>query len=50
VCDPADPEHPRIERLLGARADEVEFVPLDSGNLTGAERGRWAAERAAAGF
>jgi glutamine amidotransferase len=50
VCDPADPDHPRIERLLGARADEVEFVPLDSGNLTGAERGRWAAERAAAGF
>jgi predicted glutamine amidotransferase len=50
VCDPAEPEHPRIERLLGARADEVEFVPLDSGNLTGAARGRWAAERAAAGF
>ena len=36
--------------LLGDRADDVEFVPLDSGNLTGAERGRWAAERAAAGF
>jgi predicted glutamine amidotransferase len=50
VCDSADPDHPRIERLLGARGDDVEFVPLDSGNLTGAERGRWAAERAAAGF
>jgi predicted glutamine amidotransferase len=50
VCDPGDTEHPRVERLLGARADGIEFVPLDSGNLSGAERGRWAAERAAAGF
>jgi predicted glutamine amidotransferase len=50
VCDPDDPDHPRVERLLGSRADEIEFVPLDSGNLSGAERGRWAAERAAAGF
>jgi predicted glutamine amidotransferase len=50
VCDPADADHPRIERLLGSRADDVEFVPLDAGTLTGAERGRWAAERAAAGF
>jgi predicted glutamine amidotransferase len=50
ICDPADADHPRVERLLGERADEVEFVPLDSGNLSGAERGRWAAERAAAGF
>jgi predicted glutamine amidotransferase len=50
VCDPADPDHARVERLLGERADSVEFVPLDSGDLTGAERGRWAAERAAAGF
>ena len=46
VCDPADPDHPRVERLLGERADEIEFVPLDSGSLSGAERGRWAAERA----
>ena len=29
ICDPADPDHPRIERLLGERADEIEFVPLD---------------------
>jgi glutamine amidotransferase len=50
VCDPADPDHPRVERLLGPRADEIEFVPLDAGKLSGAERGRWAAERAAAGF
>ncbi len=50
VCDPADTDHPRVERLLGSRADDVEFVPLDSGNLSGIERGRWAAERAAAGF
>jgi predicted glutamine amidotransferase len=50
VCDPDDTDHPRVERLLGAAADEIEFVPLDSGNLSGAERGRWAAERAAAGF
>jgi glutamine amidotransferase len=50
VCDPADPDHPRVERLLGERADEIEFVPLDSGDLSGAERGRWAAERAASGF
>jgi glutamine amidotransferase len=50
VCDPGDSDRPRIQRLLGNRADEIEFVPLDAGTLTGAERGRWAAERAAAGF
>jgi predicted glutamine amidotransferase len=50
VCDPGDPDHPRVERLLGERAAEIEFVPLDAGELTGAARGRWAAERAAAGF
>jgi glutamine amidotransferase len=50
VADPAEPERPRVERLLGERADEIEFVPLDAGELTGADRGRWAAERAAAGF
>ena len=50
VCDPGDPDHPRIERLLGARADSVEFEPLDAGELTGAARGEWAAQRAAAGF
>jgi predicted glutamine amidotransferase len=50
VCDPADTDHPRIERLLGESAEGIEFVPLDSGELSGAERGRWAAERAAAGF
>jgi predicted glutamine amidotransferase len=50
VCDPDDPDHPRAEPLLGSRAEGIEFVPLDSGNLSGAERGRWAAERAAADF
>ena len=30
VCDPADPDHPRVERLLGARADAVEFEPVDA--------------------
>jgi glutamine amidotransferase len=47
VCDPGDPDHPRIQRLLGARADSVEFEPLDSGELSGAARGEWAAQRAA---
>jgi glutamine amidotransferase len=50
VCDPGDADHPRVERLLGERAGEVEFVPLDSGELSGAARGEWAAKRAAAGF
>ncbi len=50
VCDPDDAEHPRVERLLGDRADDVEFVPLDSGELSGTARGEWAAKRAAAGF
>ena len=50
VCDPRDPQNARVERLLGDRADEVEFVPLDSGELSGAARGEWAAQRAAAGF
>jgi predicted glutamine amidotransferase len=48
VCDPDDPDHPRVQRLLGERAEGVEFEPLDSGALSGAARGRWAAERAAA--
>ena len=50
VCDPGDPDHPRIQRLLGPRADSVEFEPLDAGELTGAARGEWAAQRAATGF
>ena len=50
VCDPDDPDQPRADPLLGSRAEGIEFVPLDSGNLSGAERGRWAAERAAADF
>jgi predicted glutamine amidotransferase len=50
VCDPADPDHPRVERLLGDRADTLEFDPVDSReDLSGAARGRWAAERAAQG-
>jgi glutamine amidotransferase len=50
VCDPRDAQHARVERLLGDRAEGVEFVPLDSGELSGAARGEWAAQRAAAGF
>jgi predicted glutamine amidotransferase len=49
ICDPADPDHPRVERLLGARADDIEFVPVDAGKLRGAARGDWAARRAAVG-
>ena len=50
VCDPGDPDHPHIQRLLGPRADSVEFVPLYPGELSGAARGEWAAQRAATGF
>ena len=50
VCDPADADHPRVQPLLGQRADSIEFEPLDSGELSGAARGEWAAQRAAAGF
>jgi predicted glutamine amidotransferase len=50
ICDPADPDHPRVERLLGESAAEVEFVPLDHDeNLRGTERGEWAARRAESG-
>src|SRR4051794_27140388 len=31
VSDPDDTDHPRVERLLGARAEGIEFVPLDAG-------------------
>jgi predicted glutamine amidotransferase len=50
VSDPDDAEHPRVERLLGDRAGDIEFVPLDSGQLSGEARGEWAARRAATGF
>jgi predicted glutamine amidotransferase len=47
ICDPADPDHPRVERLLGERASEIEFVPLDHlEHLRGEARGEWAARRA----
>jgi predicted glutamine amidotransferase len=50
ICDPADPDHPRVERLLGDVADSLEFVPVEGPEeLTGAARGRWAAQRAAGG-
>jgi glutamine amidotransferase len=50
ICDPADPDHPRVERLLGDRAAEIEFVPVDAAeHLKGAARGAWAARRAAVG-
>lgn len=48
VCDPADPDSPTIEHLLGARAADIEFVPVDHVDaLKGVERGEWAAKRAA---
>jgi predicted glutamine amidotransferase len=50
VCDPADPNHPRLGKLLGDEAAGIEFEPLDAGALTGAARGEWAARRAAEGF
>jgi predicted glutamine amidotransferase len=51
ICDPADPDHPRVESLLGERAAEIEFVPVDAiEGLSGDERGEWAAQRAAAGI
>jgi glutamine amidotransferase len=50
VCDPADPDHPRLGCLLGDAADGVEFQPVDAGDLTGSARGEWAAQRAAEGF
>ena len=37
VCDPDDADHPRVERLLGDRADDVEFVAAGLGR---AERRR----------
>jgi glutamine amidotransferase len=50
ICDPGDPDHPRVERLLGDAAAGIEFVPLDSlDHLSGEERGDWAARRAASG-
>jgi predicted glutamine amidotransferase len=50
ICDPDDPDHPRVERLLGERAGEIEFVPVEPPEeLTGAARGEWAAQRAAVG-
>lgn len=50
ICDPDDPDHPRVERLLGERANEIEFAPVDAQEeLTGAARGDWAARRAATG-
>src|SRR5207244_3732579 len=49
ICDPADPDHPRIERLIGSRADSLEFVAVEPDEeLRGAERGEWAAQRAQA--
>ena len=50
ICDAEDPDHPRLVRLLGERADEIEFVPLDHlGHLRGEKRGQWAARRASIG-
>src|SRR5688500_17401366 len=41
VCDPDDARDPRVQHLLGERAAGIEFVPVDSGTLSGAERGEW---------
>jgi predicted glutamine amidotransferase len=47
ICDAADPDHPRIEHLIGKRVDSLEFVPVEPGDeLKGAARGEWAAQRA----
>ena len=46
--DPADPDRPRVEHLLGERAGRIEFVPVDHADgLKGTARGDWAARRAA---
>jgi predicted glutamine amidotransferase len=51
ICDPADPDNPRVINLLGERAAEIEFVPVDAiESLSGDARGEWAAQRAAAGI
>ena len=48
ICDPDDPDRPRVEHLIGERAAEIEFVPVDHvEGLKGTERGEWAARRAA---
>ena len=50
ICDPDEPDNPRIEHLLGERANEIEFVPVEAEEeLSGAARGEWAARRAAVG-
>jgi glutamine amidotransferase len=51
ICDPNDPDNPRVINLLGERAAEIEFVPVDAiESLSGDARGEWAAQRAAAGI
>jgi predicted glutamine amidotransferase len=49
VCDPRDPEEPHAERLVGdAVVARARIDPFDEGSeLTGAERGEFAAQRAA---
>jgi predicted glutamine amidotransferase len=49
VCDPRDPEEPHAERLVGAEVlSRAKIDPLDEGSdLTGRERGEFAAQRAA---
>ena len=49
VLDPTDPEEPHAERLVGdALVDKAEIQEFEDGaHLTGAERGAFAAERAA---
>jgi len=47
ICDAADPDHPRIERLIGKPAESLEFVPVEpDDDLRGSKRGEWAARRA----
>jgi predicted glutamine amidotransferase len=49
VCDPRDPEEPHAERLVGdAVMARAQIDPFDEGSeLTGHERGEFAAQRAA---
>ena len=47
ICDAADPDHPRIERLIGKPAESLEFVPVEpDDDLRASKRGEWAARRA----
>jgi glutamine amidotransferase len=50
ICDPDDAGNPTTTRLLGERAAQIEFAPLDPVGMRGDVRGEWAAQRAAEGY